>query len=440
VNGNNDAAPRSACVWPAPLNKEAHHGVFGAIVNAIAPETEADPAAILIQLLVMFSNVIGRTPKFRVGADVHHLNLFSTVVGMTSKARKGMSRNQAQHVFADVDPVWFKDCVSSGLSSGEGLIWAIRDPITRPHPIREKGRVIGSETVTEDAGVEDKRLLVVETEFASTLKVMMREGNTLSPVIRQAWDGYDLRTLTKTSATRATDPHIRLIGHVTADELRRYFEVTEAANGFGNRFLWALAKRSKELPHGGASPNLDGADRTLERAVGVARRAPELRRDAAANDLWTAVYGRLSAGRPGMLGAMTARAEAQVMRLACLYALADARHVIGRVHLEAALEVWRYCYESARWLFGDRLGDPVADAILGHLRRLWPESVTRTEISGLFQRNKPATEIDRGLALLVETKLATCEKDRSGDAGATGRAVVVHGGRNKRKGRKNLRP
>jgi hypothetical protein len=118
-----------------------------------------------------------------------------------------------------------------------------------------------------------------------------------------------------------------------------------------------------------------------------------------------------------MLGAMTARAEAQVMRLACLYALADARHVIGRVHLEAALEVWRYCYESARWLFGDRLGDPVADAILGHLRRLWPESVTRTEISGLFQRNKPATEIDRGLALLVETKLATCEKDRSGDAG-----------------------
>ena len=187
--------------WPTPLGKAAYHGVIGEIVNAIKPQTEADPGAILVQLLVMFGSCIGRTPRFRVGADVHHLNLFATIVGTTAKGRKGMSRNQAQQVFDDVDPEWVK-CIASGLSSGEGIIFAVRDPIVRQHPIKEKGHVVAYEDVIEDSGVSDKRLLAIETEFASPLKVMMRDGNTLSPVLRQAWDGQDLRTLTKTSAIR----------------------------------------------------------------------------------------------------------------------------------------------------------------------------------------------------------------------------------------------
>ena len=46
----------------------------------------------------------------------------------------------------------------------------------------------------------DKRLFLVEGEIASTLKVMERETNTLSPVIRSAWDGGNLsHYLTKTT-------------------------------------------------------------------------------------------------------------------------------------------------------------------------------------------------------------------------------------------------
>jgi hypothetical protein len=84
-------------------------------------------------------------------------------------------------------------------------------------------------------------------------------------------------------------------------------------------------------------------------------------------------------------------------------------------HLRAALELWRYAFDSAAWLFGDRIGDAIADSILAHLRRLYPESATRTEISGLFHRNKPATEIDRALELLREYRLVEREKDRSRD-------------------------
>jgi hypothetical protein len=398
--------------WPTPLKPCAYHGVLGEIVQAIAPQTEADPVAVLVHLLVMFGNCIGRTPLYTVGADEHHLNLFAAIVGTTAKGRKGMSRGQAQRVFADIDEEWIKR-ITSGLSSGEGLIWAVRDPITRERAVFEKGRVKEYETLREDSGVEDKRLCVIETEFSSTLKVMGRDGNTLSSVIRQAWDGYDLSTLTKASTARATAPHISILAHITAPELRRYLEATEAANGFGNRFLWFLAKRSKELPHGGQAVSLDRFSETLRDAIAGARRSKALKRDGPANQLWEQIYGWLSDGRPGMLGAMTARAEAQVMRLAGLYALADTTHVIGVVHLQAALELWRYSFRSARVLFGDRVGDPVADAILSHLRRLYPESVTRTEIStDVFHRNKQASQIDRALALLLEHKLASFEKDR----------------------------
>src|SRR5262245_9273058 len=400
--------------WPKPLTPPAFHGLLGAIVRAIEPHTEADPAALLTHVLAMFGNVIGRAPHLLAEGDRHYTNLNVGIVGRTAKGRKGVSRGQAQRIFDAIDEPWGRDHVTSGLSSGEGLIWQVRDPITKQQPIRTGGKVTGYQDVIDDKGVEDKRLLVIESELASTLKVMAREGNTLSPVIRQAWDGQDLRTLTKTNAARATAPHVSLIGHITRDELRRYLDATECANGFGNRFLWVCAKRSKELPDGGGRVALDRFVAPLHAAVQHARACGTLGRTPAATILWRAVYGQLSAGRPGMLGAMTARAEAQFMRLALLYALADLRDVIDRPHVQAALAVWRYCFASARYLFGDRLGDPTADEILRALRAEYPASLTRRDLHDVFGRNRSAAEISRALGLLVECRLVQSDHDHTG--------------------------
>jgi len=68
----------------------------------------------------------------------------------------------------------------------------VRDPITRMVKDR-KTKLYESEII--DAGIDDKRLLVAESEFANVLKVMTREGNTLSPVLRGAWDSGDLRSM-----------------------------------------------------------------------------------------------------------------------------------------------------------------------------------------------------------------------------------------------------
>jgi hypothetical protein len=150
-----------------------------------------------------------------------------------------------------------------------------------------------------DDGVEDKRILVVETEFASTLRVAARDGNTLSAVARQAWDRGDLRILTKNSPAAASDGHVSIMGHVTSDELLRYLTRTEMANGFANRFLWFLVRRSKRLPDGGLVPGTE-INRLAARLMQVLRAArdiEEVRRDDRASVLWREVYEDLSRPR-----------------------------------------------------------------------------------------------------------------------------------------------
>ncbi|MBE0618111.1 MAG: primase C-terminal domain-containing protein [Proteobacteria bacterium] len=387
-------------VWPE-LPPEVLHGLAGEVVRTIDPHTEADPAAILFQFLVAFGNVIGRSAHFRVEADEHPGNLFAVLLGESAKGRKGTSWGHIKRLLRSTDEAWTLGRVVSGLSSGEGLKYHVRDPRTEKQPIKEKGRVTGYQEVEADAGVNDKRLLVVEAEYASTLRVLQREGNTLSPVIRCAWDDGNLRTLTKSDPTTATGAHVSIIGHCTNHELLRYLDSTEAGNGFANRFLWVCARRSKELPEGGELHKVDLAPilHRLKAAVDFAVQVGELRRDEAARALWREIYSDLSAGRPGLYGAVTARGEAQVVRLSLLYALADCSPVIREEHLLAALGAWAYCDTSARYVFGTATGDRVADRIEAELRAR-PEGLTRDEIRDLFARNQTSERISQALELL----------------------------------------
>jgi hypothetical protein len=390
--------------WPEPMAAAAFYGIAGEAVRAIAPHTEADPAALLLNFLVAAGSAIGRGAWAQVGATRHHLALYSALVGETAKARKGTSWDPVRELFARVDPVWAEDHVVSGLSSGEGIIWAVRDPIER----KVKG-----ETVTEP-GVEDKRLLVVEGEFASLLAVMGREGNTLSPVIRLAWDHGALRTLTKNSPARATGAHISILGHVTRHELLRHLNDTEMANGFANRFLWACTRRARVLPEGGGPPRFGDLVPRLHSLLDRARGLGEIARDEEARAAWADIYPDLSEGRPGLFGAVTARAEAQALRLQALYATLDGTDTISREHLAAAMAVWDYCDASARYIFGDALGDPVADQIMEAVRGE-PGGLTRTEISNLFGRNMQAARLTVALNTLQEQgKVAQGQRETGG--------------------------
>ena len=398
--------------WPSPLAQEAFYGLPGEFVNLIEPHTEADPAAILIQILTGIGNVIGATAFFQVEADKHYLKIFPVLVGETSKGRKGTSWGYIKTILKQIDP----ECrIMSGLSSGEGLIWQVRDEIKKNEPIREKGRIKGYQEVVVDPGEDDKRLFIIEQEFASTLRVIGRDGNILSPVIRQAWDDGNLQALAKNSPAKATGAHISIIGHVTKDELRRYLDRTETGNGFANRFIWLCIRRSKTLPDGGQfyKQDFEPILKRLREAVEFGKTVGEMGKDSGAKKIWDGVYPDLSEGKPGLFGAVTSRAEAQVMRIACIYALLDESKMIREEHLLAALALWDYSEASARYIFGDATGDSVADRILQAIRGS-TTGLTRTEIRDLFFRNVSGERMDTALSFLESHNLIRMAKQDTG--------------------------
>jgi hypothetical protein len=382
--------------WPEPPGRAAYSGLAGAIVDAIAPHTEADPVAVLGQLLVAAGSAAGRGAYFEVEATRHHPNEFVVLVGDSAKARKGSSWDHVARAMGKADP-GFPVRVHAGLSTGEGLIWAVRDP-SGPDP-----------------GAADKRLLAVETEFASVLKATGRDMGTLSPVLRNAWDGRALQTLTRNTPARATGAHVSVIGHITAAELAALLSSVEVANGFMNRFLLLACRRVRLLPEGGAPDPLSGSglDQELASAIKAARGRGQVRFGTDARSYWWDTYPALSVAGAGLAGSMCARAEAHVLRLALIYTLLDSAAAISYTHLEAALALWDYSARSAAWALGTSSGDPVAEQIYAALVAS-PSGLTRTHIRDLFARNQPAIAIDQALASLAQSGRATVTRQATG--------------------------
>ena len=405
--------------YPKPLGPAAYYGIAGQFVRLVEPHTEADPNFLLIAFLIHAGNVLGRDAWVWAGGDKHHTNLFGCAVGPTSTGRKGSAASPIRMFFESIDDDWVR-AITSGLSTGEGLINAVRDPVFRREKASKgRGAPVSLEEVCTDEGVSDKRVLVIQSEFYGALAAMKRQGNTLSATMRDAWDKGDLRTMVKNSPARATGAHISNIANINRDELLRGMLVDDFDNGFSNRFLWICSQRSKELPEGGALWMVDFGplQRDFIRVRGIVKGA--VTRNVDASDDWGyddtpgGAYRYLTRERGGMYGAVTARAAAQVLRLSLIYALLDGSDKIRREHLEAALEVWRYCEESAAFIFGDATGDPTADAIITALRTAGAAGMTRTEMTNFFKRNKSSEELSRALLVLHRGGQARFEREET---------------------------
>lgn len=403
-NGSIDGESTEVLVpkWPAPPRPEAFYGWLGKYVERLMPHTEADPMALLIQLVVGFGNILGRSAYFQVEADKHYLNMNAVVVGNSSKARKGTSWGHVNKFLKKIDPSW--PAPITGLSTGEGLIHQVRDPVVVTN------KKTGKEEV-EDEGQNDKRLLAVESEFGRLLQCANREGNTLSAVIRQAFDSGDLRVATKASPERATNAHISINGHVTLAELNLLLSKNDSANGLANRFFWVVVKRSKLLPEGGDADavNFEDIRYQLSEAVIFARQVGRIKLDSEARELWRNIYTALSAEQPGLLGAVTSRGEALVMRLATLLAVTDWSNTISVAHLKAALAIWDYCAASAKFIFGNTLGNPVAERVLATLKQAGATGLTLTGIHSEFNGHLSRGELHAALKELHSQGLANFE-------------------------------
>lgn len=368
------------------LDEAAYYGLAGELTKAIAPYSEADPVAILLHTLIGAGCLIGSAPHVLIEHSPHSPRLNALLVGETA-SRKGTAWSTPRYVLSKVDGLWVTQRVKSGLSSGEGLIYQVRD------------------ANGEDPGEPDKRLLLIEPEFASTLKAMERQGNTLSPKIRDAWDHGNLSPLTKIERTTATNAHICIIGHITPYELQRSLTATERANGFANRFLFAFVRRAQYLPSGQGAPLsiLEPYIRRFQHVLESSRLRERLVRDDQAEELWAAMYRGIEAEHPGMTGSILGRGAAQVLRLSLLYSLLDeaectsVKPAIRPSHVLAAIALWDYCKASVLYLFGDAVGDVVAERLLRAIQ-VGPQSDTALyEILGKHDYGRKET----ALALLV---------------------------------------
>lgn len=370
--------------FPAPPAPAAYCGLAGEIVEAVEPCTEADPVAVLAQLLVACGAMVGRGAFFSIEATRHHANEFVVLVGESAKARKGSSFDHVAKLMTAAHGGFSARC-STGLSSGEGLIWALRD-------------AEGS-----DPGAGDPRLLVIEPEFASVLKGVNRDVSTLSPVLRSAWDGRPLALLTRSAPARASAAHLSLIGHITSAELVHHATSLEVANGLLNRFVFVACRRVRLLPEGGDPDPLAGTGL----AEGLAR---HLRRGAAVGELalseaaradWRDIYLSMAVAEEGLVGGLLARSEAHVLRLSMCYALIDGAEVIGAEHLAAGLALHEYSARSVRAIFGLATGNERAEQI--HARLVASGPMTRTDLRDLFGRNHAKADIDEALRALERT-------------------------------------
>ena len=207
----------------------------------------------------------------------------------------------------------------------------------------------------------------------------------------------------------ATGAHVSIVGHITADELRAELTATDTANGFANRFLFVAVKRSKLLPFGGDAEDPAEKQAFADRLRDLAARARTRDRITMTDDakaMWARVYPELSEGAAGLHGAVTARAEAQVIRLALVYALLDAADQIGAPHLLAAIALWQYCDQTASYIFGASLGDRIADEIMRGLETAGAVGLTRNELRNAFNRHVPSDRIGAALELLRSRNLA----------------------------------
>jgi len=380
VAGLRIVEPADPGEWPDPMGPDAFVGLPGDFVRLVSPHTEADPVALLGNFLVGAGVLFGREAYAIADGRKHYPVESLLVVGQTGVGRKGTATGRVMPVFEAVEED-FSSHVLSGLSSGEGLIKGISPP---------EGAIVLPTDV--------RRFLALLPEFASLLTVMKRDGNNLSAILREAWDCGRLRVLTRKEPLDVDGVNVSIIAHVTPEELLNGLTATDRCNGFANRFLPILVRRSKLLPEGGGEVNLSPIVMRLHAAIEAAKGRGQIARDGAARELWANEYGRLTRPRDGIRGALCGRAEAHALRLSLLYALLDGSSAIRPEHLQAALSFWNFCEASIEHIFGGASGDADGERILTALIN---GPMTATELGRLFTNNRSSDWIRAKMAMLV---------------------------------------
>jgi hypothetical protein len=429
---NNDYTP-GASSWPKPISEDGRWGLAGEFIEMVTPETEADPNALLLCFITFAGNCLGRRYCIMAGADPHYANLYTCLVGGTGSGRKGSAMSVVEQFFGSYwnpAPAPAMGKILPGISTGEGLVYEVHDDIFKNVLNKQTQKW---EPTLEQPSVSDKRLLFVLSEFAQCLANMRKPDSTLSSIMRTAWDKGNLATPAKNSRVIATGALISILTGISREELlEQTTGTTDADNGTLNRFLFVCSKQSKRKPQGGHFHELTKSNRwrelqdrfnynidTLDDQLPI-----QLKRNLEANELWglddqpeKGMYKYLDQHRIGLWGAVTRRAPQMVLRIALIQAAINrpgknGERWITPQHLDSAAEIWRYCDESARYIFGDQIqADQTVQEIDQALRAVAPKGLMRSEIARIWGGHKDRSAINRALIWMQRAGAAHCVMD-----------------------------
>jgi uncharacterized protein DUF3987 len=390
---------------PPKLADIALYGVLKDVCKISTQYSEASPVAIAANTISTFSCMIGRRAFQHIGDGICHARPYFLLTGPTGKARKGTSEYTPRRIFSRIEDMLDDSCSrlkrhDGGLSTGEGLGWAIHDDI------------VDKDDVIIEEGIADKRLLVVEAEFAGAMAAASREKNNLSATIRTAWDGRTISPLVKNAKWAASDPHIVISGHITSAELLDRMSDVDAQSGFLNRFIILHIVRPKlvPLPKRTAESDIERVAEKLFNAVifagGQENNKLEVVLSQDAIKYWCGQYRELTKEHDGISGSLLVRTEIYCRMLAMIFALMDQTAVIEPKHIEAALAWIDYWKQSVRYIFqtlaaraeSERLNDLSKDL---HDFIKQNQGCSQTRITKHFKNKKTASEITQAINFLL---------------------------------------
>ena len=409
------------------------YGLVGDVARAGADTTEANPYAIAANMIAFMGCAVGRGPYMQVGNAWHHPRQFMLHVGRSGRGRKGDAVSligRIERALRALNPNAAPQVHRGGLSSREGLVYLIHDGY--------------SEGKNEVEPIHDKRLLVIESEFANVLHQSKREGNTLSAALRDCWDGVSMKPATRSNRLSATDPHLGMICAVTPSELISLMASRELTNGFANRFMIFWAERTRMNAFPTATPQ-DVVDALARRVLSVlefceAERWAE--KDHARVELSPdaqKLYGQLyrrelndtSAGE--RITALIERRAPMLLRLAMLFALCDKTTTVEVRHVNAAMAWVRYSVESVKFIFASAADEADVAATNDVARKITDfltvhGTATRHELTrDCFKGHMQKSRIDSALdELLKATPPVICVESVPRPKGSPGTATKIY--------------
>jgi len=367
-----DAAEFATAPELDPIVRDSTVGRWAAVYDG---HTESGFAARVAVLFAGVGCLMGRAAVQYIGSTPHHARVFVALVGPTATGRKGTAVQEATTLLDGAMRGTLSELTQSGLSTAEGLLNCARDD-----SVNSKG------DLTE--GFTDKRRLIVEEELATVLRRMAGRESTLGQVLRMAWDGGTLRTLTRTSPLKVTAPHFVLVGCITPAELRATAADVDFQGGTLNRVLLVHAMRERVLANPTPPPEsaVEGVAAAIADAVAYAETVTQVTLSPDAERYVEAIYPRWSSEHPGRVGQVMPRAMPTIRRLAMVEALASCRNVISAHDLRVAEALVGYHQATAELLWPMNF---TADAtrIRAGLAEAQAAGLTRNGIRALFGSN-----------------------------------------------------